>query len=127
MRLDHPAMYVNDLEGARTFFETYFGAAPNNLYHNPKSGFSSYFLSFPDGGRLELMNHPAVSDLPKGQMNTGYTHIAFAVESREEVDELAARLKAGGYEILSGPRLAGPGCYECRVLGFEDNLVDIIF
>ena len=26
MKIEHVAMYVNDLEGARNFFETYFGA-----------------------------------------------------------------------------------------------------
>ena len=56
MKIDHIAMYVNDLEGARKFFEQYMGAVSNNLYHNEKTGFKSYFLTFWDGARLEIMN-----------------------------------------------------------------------
>ena len=54
MRIDHAAMYVNDLEGAREFFETYLGAIANDVYHNTKTGFRSYFLSFDEGARLEI-------------------------------------------------------------------------
>ncbi|WP_328597174.1 VOC family protein [Enorma shizhengliae] len=46
MRIEHAALYVNDLEGARAFFETYFGAVPNDGYHNPKTGLRTYFLTF---------------------------------------------------------------------------------
>ena len=55
MKIEHLALYVRDLEGAKAFFETYFEARSNSLYHNPKTGFSSYFLSFADGARLEIM------------------------------------------------------------------------
>lgn len=49
MRIEHAALYVNDLEGARAFFETYFGAVPNDGYHNPKTGLRTYFLTFGEG------------------------------------------------------------------------------
>ena len=39
MKIEHVAMYVNDLEGARNFFETYFGAVSNSGYHNQKTDF----------------------------------------------------------------------------------------
>ena len=38
MKLHHTALYVNDLEGARLFFMTYFGAEANEKYHNPRTG-----------------------------------------------------------------------------------------
>ena len=46
MKLDHFAMYVKDLEAAKTFFTQYFGASSNEMYHNPKTGLRTYFLSF---------------------------------------------------------------------------------
>ena len=58
MRIEHIAMYVNDLEKARDFFVKYFGAVSNAGYHNQTTGFRSYFLSFDDGARLEIMNKP---------------------------------------------------------------------
>ena len=49
MKLEHVALYVSDLEKAREFFITYFGAASNAMYHNPRTGLRTYFLSFGDG------------------------------------------------------------------------------
>lgn len=65
MKIEHVALYVNDLENARRFFMKYFGAKSNNGYHNLKTGFRSYFLSFDDGARLEIMNKSGLSDFPK--------------------------------------------------------------
>ena len=58
MQIEHIALYVKDLEEARRFFITYLGAKSNEGYHNPRTGFRSYFLSFDGGARLELMNKP---------------------------------------------------------------------
>ena len=55
MKIEHIAMYVNDLEAARDFFIKYLGGSSNDGYHNAKTGFRSYFISFEDGARLELM------------------------------------------------------------------------
>ena len=55
MRIEHVALYVNDLEGARDFFVRFFGAVAGDGYHNPRTGFRSYFLTFDGGARLEVM------------------------------------------------------------------------
>ena len=57
MKIEHAALYVNDLEGARSFFVNYLGAKSNDGYHNPRTGFRSYFLSFDGSARLEIMNN----------------------------------------------------------------------
>lgn len=125
MKIEHAAMYVNDLEGVRDFFVRYFDAVSNDGYHNIKTGFRSYFLSFSDGARLEIMNRPDMSDGDKDVMHTGYIHLAFSTGSREKVDELTKKLKDDGYEILSGPRTTGDGYYESCVLGPEGNQIEI--
>ena len=125
MKIEHIALYVNDLEAAKDFFVRYFDAVPNAGSHNPRTDFRSYFLTFGEGARLELMNKPGMSDLPKPAVRTGYAHIAFSVGSREKVEELTARLKADGYEILSGPRTTGDGYYESCVLAVEGNQIEI--
>lgn len=51
MRIEHIAMYVQDLEKTKDFFITYFNAVSNEGYHNPNTDFRSYFLSFDDGPR----------------------------------------------------------------------------
>ena len=53
MKIEHIALYVKDLETARNFFVKYLGAKSNEGYHNLKTGFRSYFLSFDDGHGLK--------------------------------------------------------------------------
>ena len=65
MRIEHAAMYVNDIEAEKEFFTRYFGASAGEMYHNKNTGFSSYFLSFDGGARLELMTAPELQDMDK--------------------------------------------------------------
>ena len=125
MKIEHIALYVNDLEGAKEFFVKYFDAASNEGYHNPKTDFRSYFLTFSDGSRLELMTKPDLTDSGDLLSRFGYAHIAFSTGSKEAVDTLTAKLNAEGYPVLSGPRTTGDGYYESCVLGFEGNVIEI--
>ncbi len=125
MKIEHIAMYVNDLEKAKAFFVKYFAAKSNDRYLNQKTNFQSYFLSFDDGARLEIMNKPGMSDLPKDLARTGYVHLAFSVGSEDKVNALTAELKADGYEVISGPRMTGDGYYESCLLVLEGNQIEI--
>lgn len=125
MKIEHIAMYVNDLEKAKDFFVKYLGASSNEGYHNPNTDFRSYFLSFDDGARLEIMHKPQLADDAKELARTGYIHIAFSVGSKERVDALTAELKADGYEVVSGPRTTGDGYYESCILGIEGNQIEL--
>lgn len=125
MKIDHIAMYVNDLENAKHFFEKYMGAASNDMYHNKVTGFRSYFLSFDDGARLEIMHKPGMDDQDKTLQRTGFIHIAFSVGSKEQVDSLTMQLKQDGYEVVSGPRTTGDGYYESCVVALEGNQIEI--
>ena len=145
MKIDHVAMYVKDLENTKSFFEKYFGAISNvkdlentksffekyfgaisnDGYHNKNTNFRSYFLSFENGSRLEIMNKPDMNDEEKSVARTGFIHIAFSVGSKEKVDELTSQLKADGYEVLSGPRTTGDGYYESCIIDLENNQIEI--
>ena len=125
MKIEHIALYVNDLEGARKFFIRYFGAHSNEGYHNRSTDFRSYFLTFDDGARLEIMTRPSLHDQEKSPVRTGFIHLAFSVGSKDAVDTLTTRMAADGFEILSGPRATGDGYYESCVAGFEGNLLEI--
>lgn len=125
MRIEHIAMYVNNLEAAREFFVKYLNGASNDGYRNPNTGFRSYFISFEDGARLELMNKPTMDDFEKPLNRTGYAHIAFSVGGKEAVDELTARLKQDGYTVVSGPRTTGDGYYESCIITIEGNQIEI--
>ena len=125
MKIEHIAMYVNDPESARDFFVKYFGGVSNDGYHNEKTLFRSFFVSFDDGARLEIMSRPSMEDIAKPANRTGYIHIAFSVGSAEEVDRLTRQFREDGFEVLSGPRTTGDGYYESCIVGFEGNQIEI--
>lgn len=125
MRIEHVSMYVNNLDAVKNFFVTFLGGVSNDGYHNEKTGFRSYFISFEDGARLEIMNKPDMIDVQKELNRTGYAHIAFSVGSKEKVDEITNKLKEAGYEIVSGPRTTGDGYYESCIVAIEGNQIEI--
>ncbi|SDA66220.1 lactoylglutathione lyase [Butyrivibrio sp. INlla18] len=125
MRIEHVAMYVNDLEKARDFFVSFLGGRSNEGYHNVKTDFRSYFISFDDGARLEIMNKPELADSGKELNRTGLIHIAFSVGSKVRVDELTKTLESAGYKVVSGPRTTGDGYYESCVVVIEGNQIEI--
>ena len=125
MTIEHIALYVNDLESARDFFTTYLGGKSNDGYHNPRTDFRSFFISFDDGARLELMKKPEMVDLEKSLNRTGYAHIAFSVGSKAKVDELTEQLRSAGYLVVSGPRTTGDGYYESCIVTIEGNQIEL--
>ena len=125
MKIEHIAMYVNNLEAARDFFVKYLDGKSNDGYHNKNTAFLSYFISFEDGARLEIMNKPGMVDMDKPLNRTGLIHIAFSVGSKEKVDELTNTLKEDGFEVVSGPRTTGDGYYESCIVGIEGNQIEI--
>ena len=125
MRIEHIAMYVNDLEKTKEFFIQYFHAKANDGYRNKTTDFRSYFLSFDDGARLEIMNKPNMTDDEKAASRTGYVHIAFSLGSKQAVDTLTEKLRADGYLVVSGPRTTGDGYYESCIVGIEGNQIEI--
>ncbi|MCD8214564.1 MAG: VOC family protein [Clostridiales bacterium] len=125
MKIEHIAIYVNDLEAAKLFFKKYLGAVSNGGYHNKTTDFRSYFLSFDDGARLEIMNKPNMEGSDKPLNRTGYAHLAFSVGSKELVDMLTEQLKHDGYKVVSGPHTTGDGYYESCIVGIEQNLIEI--
>ncbi|MSR93316.1 glyoxalase [Clostridiaceae bacterium 68-1-5] len=125
MRIEHIAMYISDLERAKDFFVKYLGGHANAGYHNKTTGFRSYFITFEEGARLELMQKPKMWDLEKPLARTGYAHLAFSVGSKEGVDALTARLQQEGFQVISGPRTTGDGYYESCIVAIEGNQIEI--
>lgn len=128
MTIEHVALWVNDLEKSRAFFEKYFSMSSNDKYTNRKKQFNSYFLSFSgtSSPRIELMEKPQISAnaMIRG-MVYGYAHIAISVGSKEKVDALTEELRKDGYAIISEPRMTGDGYYESIVEDTEKNWIEI--
>lgn len=125
MRIEHLAIWVADLEVMRSFYENYFNARSGEIYRNTKKGFSSYFLSFKEGARLELMQKPDISSLPNPKEHLGIIHFAISTGTKEIVDSLTEKLRSDGFEVEGEPRTTGDGYYESVVLDPEGNRIEI--
>ncbi|KGY14223.1 glyoxalase [Vibrio tubiashii] len=127
MKIEHIAIWTTQLEPLKDFYIKYFGATANHMYHNPTTKFTSYFLAFDEGSRLELMAMDSVSET-KGEAYDqfiGLAHFSMSLGSEQAVDELTARLVADGYEKLDGPRRTGDGYWESCVLDPDGNRIEL--
>ena len=125
MTIDHIALYAENLEDEKNFFETYFGGTAGEKYFNEKTGFTSYFISFEDGTRLEIMNMPDTRKSENILRMAGSAHIAFHAGSMENVNALTDKLRKDGFSVISGPRTTGDGYYESCIEDREGNLIEI--
>jgi lactoylglutathione lyase len=127
MKIEHLAIWVDDLETLRQFYLTYFNVTSNEKYINEKKGYTSYFLMFPDGEtRLEIMNRKDIIHEPgKRGFMKGIAHFAISVGGKEAVDQLTETLRSNNYTIESEPRTTGDGYYESVVLDPEGNYIEI--
>jgi lactoylglutathione lyase len=127
LHVEHVGIYVRDLERVRAFYVERLSGRSGPLYHNPRSGFRSHFITFADGARLEIMSRSDEGQRqPSSGEASGWAHVALAVSDRAAVDALVAELSAAGVEIASPPRVTGDGYYEAVVLDPEGNRIEIM-
>lgn len=128
MNLEHIAIWTNQLEVLKEYYVKYFQGVANEKYVNPQKNFESFFISFDSGARLELMRMPNIpennNDTIKDQ-HLGIIHLAFGVDTPDQVDKKAEELKNDGFEILSGPRKTGDGYYEFETLDPDNNRLEV--
>lgn len=125
IRIEHAGLWVRDLDGMRAFYAGVLGGKAGPPYHNRATGFSSCFVSFRDGCRVELMHR---ADVPDGQGRevAGLAHLALAVGDRAAVDAEVERLRQLGVTILSVPRVTGDGYYEAVIQDPEGNRLELM-
>jgi lactoylglutathione lyase len=78
----------------KNFYLEFFDLKSNEKYYNLKKKFSSYFLKFEKGARIELMHRPDISEfIEKSESKLGITHFAISVGSKERVDSITELIK----------------------------------
>jgi lactoylglutathione lyase len=127
MKIEHIAVWVHDLEKMKSFYVKYFSGVSNEKYYNPKKEFSSYFITFAGGARLELMHAPSIAQRPLDPQvqSMGIVHFAFSTGSRDTVIALTEELRRDGCAVVSEPRVTGDGYFESCILDYEGNRVEI--
>ncbi len=129
MKLDHIAIWTENIELLKNYYVSFFDGHTNEMYINHNTQFQSYFISFQTGARLEIMWMPNIPDNTNDTITAqhkGIIHIAFSVDTRQEVDAKASLLLANGFEILNGPRVSGDGYYEFVTLDPDKNRIEVI-
>jgi lactoylglutathione lyase len=127
MKIEHVAIWVKDIDKVCEFYRKYFGGTVQPLYHNPVKQFTSRFITFESGARLEIMHRPDIG----GDAETfhvehlGFAHLSFSVGSKEDVDRLTQEMSSDRITIVGEPRTTGDGYYESVVLDPEGNRVEI--
>ena len=124
MRISNVGLMVKDLEGARKFFEDYFGATVHAEY-SEDNGYKSYIMKFDENPKIELMTKPEAVEVSKTKNDTGFIHICIKVDSQEKFEEILKKVRSAGYEILYEP--ATVGGKEFRAITFEDNIIEVCY
>ncbi|HAX92960.1 MAG TPA: glyoxalase/bleomycin resistance/extradiol dioxygenase family protein [Bacteroidales bacterium] len=125
MHIDHVAIWTEELEREKEFFLKYFDCSAGKRYVNPLKRFSSCFITFSGGARIELMKKDEITCIRKGE-TIGITHLAINVGSREKVDSMTALLETDGFTIKGRPRVTGDGYYESVILDPEGNVIELL-
>lgn len=128
MTIEHLAIWTHDLERLKAFYERYFHARSGEKYINPVKKFESYFLSFDNGPRLEIMYMPGIPAHTNDvyRQFTGLIHFAMMTSGKDEVNRLTEELRAAGYAVVGEPRTTGDGYYESVILDPDGNRVEIM-
>jgi lactoylglutathione lyase len=125
MKIEHLAIWGNDVEAIPTFYKAYFRANAGNKYHNPITNYTSYFLSLTKESRLELMYKPTINLFSHSKTrNTRPFHFSIAVGTKKKVEILTERIRTDGIKILGEPRTMGDGYYESVILDPEGNQIE---
>jgi lactoylglutathione lyase len=126
MKIEHLALWTHDLERLRSFYLVHFNCSSGAKYTNPTTGFSSYFLTFPEGGaRLELMTQPGLAPNTPDNPTRGYAHFALSLGTEEHVRSTTAALHKNGVPVWSKPRKTGDGYYESVISDPDGNRIEL--
>ena len=126
MFIKNVGIFVKDLEGAKDFFADYFNAKVLKTIDNDATNYHSYVMILDDGAWLELMAKPETVDIDKNPNRLGYAHICIETETRAQLDEIVARLKAAGYTFQYEPDTP-TGLGDARLIACEDLVIEVYF
>lgn len=124
MTIDHIALWTKDLDKMKDFYSKHFDCKVSERYDNKLKQFSSYFLSFPIGSRIELMKRNDIIETIDVE-KIGLAHFAICVGTPEKVDSMTKYLEESGVHISGYPRTTGDNYYESVILDPEGNKVEI--
>ncbi|HLY87064.1 MAG TPA: VOC family protein [Gaiellaceae bacterium] len=105
--LGHVDLVCRDLRRSLVFYATVFGPLGLNepFLVAGERGEQIHYLRFPSPGSGSLGLRQALEEQEFALYAPGLHHVAFAVDSREDVDGACVRAAAAGGEVMHSPRL----------------------
>jgi glyoxylase I family protein len=105
--LGHVDLVCRDLERSLAFYGAVFGplGLSEPFLVEGERGEQIHYLRFPAAGSGSIGLRQAQEEQPFELYAPGLHHLAFAVESREDVDAAYAAAVEAGAEVLHAPRL----------------------
>ena len=95
--LGHVAVTVSDLERSREFYGRLFGSEP--ALDEDTGTFHHVVYALEGGSLFGVHTHPTPNEHPEfSEFRTGLDHVAFAVESRADLEKWQGRLDELGIE-----------------------------
>lgn len=122
--LTHYALHVSNFEPSVAFYEGYCGMKICHRREDPHS--SVVWLAEPGKEREFIL--VVISGGKAGeQAEDDFSHLGFAVETAERVDELAARAKEEGRLVWPPRKEPYPVGYYCGIRDPSGNIVEFSF
>ncbi|MFR5421696.1 MAG: VOC family protein [Oscillospiraceae bacterium] len=117
MRISNVGLFVKDLEGARKFFEDFFGAQVHATYEED-DGYKSYIMKFDENPKLELMS----ADRRRRRRTRTVPALCISASRSTPREADGSRSSAANYTIPSSlQRTAAMR----SAPSFEDNILEV--
>ena len=127
--INHVSITVSDLPGAMRFFGPlleFLGYAVGQIFHDSRSGHDlTVNINHANGTAFNVWQaEPGLADHRFEVYEPGLHHVAFNVETHEQVDAACALVRALGANVLDGPGEFpfGPGGYYAVYFRGPDGL-----
>lgn len=122
--LTHLALHVCDLDATMAFYRDFCGMQV--VHERVTDGRRVVWLAEP-GREHEFIFVLVPGGRSKQPAATDYSHIGFALESREAVDAIAARAQAAGCLVWAPRQEPYPVGYYCGVSDPSGNMVEFSY
>ncbi len=124
LRLTHIALHVCDLDACVAFYREFCGM---NIVHERSDGKSRVIWMAEPGREREFVFVILPGGPERAQADNDYSHLGFALDSREAVDAVAERARAAGCLVWAPRQEPYPVGYYCGVRDPDGSFVEFSY
>lgn len=123
--LTHVALHVSDIEKSIVFYKTY---CELHITHDRTDSHGGRVVWMGEEGREHELIFVMISGGPKREvLDRDFAHLGFALESREAIDRIASRGRAGGCLAWEPVREPYPVGYYCGLRDPDGQVIEFSY